>query len=265
MKNEISKIKDANLRLKIFFKPPYFLFLVYIFTFLFLALSLSNGLFSFGNASAQSSSNPNYSIEIQDIDTSPEKTIIVPQKIESNQQREHVGPVSGIESIVQASPLSFSVLKDAIDFGALTPGNPVTRTVSLSILSTSTDFQVISFEDHPLQSLPNQAIPDTTCDNGACDEVDSAEWKNNLTYGFGFRCDPVKLNVINSACIGFTDGQYYKQFSDFSKDEQPQTVIFGKKSTNLQQAQITLKVNASGTQKAENYTNTVTFIAVPNY
>jgi hypothetical protein len=217
-----------------------------------------------GIVRAQSSSNDIYQIEVTEIDTSPNTTVVAPRNPDPTPEKkeEEVAKKSGIESIAQTAPLSFSISSSLVDFGPLTPGNPVTRNLLLSALSESMDFQIIGFEDRSLTGAKvTETIPDVTCDMGNCDETTDGEWKNQLTYGYGYRCKNLKLFV----CAAFSEGEFFKQFSDRSKGEDPQTILTGKKSSQEQQAEILFKLNTSGTQKEEKYTNTVTFIAVPNF
>ncbi|HVF69291.1 MAG TPA: hypothetical protein VNA13_01865 [Xanthomonadales bacterium] len=260
MKDQRLKIKDANQRLKIFFRSIYLLFLICIFAFSFL-------IFNLGNAVAQNSSSQNYNLEINDIDTSPDK-LDNPQPIIPVFEKP-LTPVEtlpgGIKNISQTAPILFSVSSEIIDFGTLSPGNPVTRNTILSVLSNSVGYQILSFEDHPLIGPDNQTIADTTCDNGSCSEREGALWVNQLTYGLGFRCD----SKIDFLCLsaGAKDGaeDNYRQFADLSKQEAPQSLISGVKSEKTKDAQITFKLNTSGNQKTGSYANTVTFILVPNY
>jgi hypothetical protein len=215
-------------------------------------------------AFAQNFSNNNYTIEIHDIDTPSDSEIIAPRKMQTvpDKKVRQETITSGIESIAQTSPLSFFHSASIIDFGILNPGNPVIRTLNLSVLSDSIDYQVIGFQNRALTGATiKDILPDTTCDGGNCDETTDAEWNNNLTYGFGYRCE----NLTENICNFFTKGNYYKQFADLSNREIAQTILTGRKQKALQDAQIIFKMNSSGAQKSESYTNTVTLIAVPNF
>ncbi len=252
-----SKIKTQNYRTRfITFKR------IFNFTLLIATLHFALLILHFQKANAQTSTNNNYNLEINDINTSPEESEnspeIPPPTEPSNQTNEIPG---GIKSITQEDPLFFSISAGIVDFGTLSPGNPVIRNTALSVLSSSLNYQIISFEDHPLSTSDNQVIADTTCDNGACTELEEALWENQLTYGLGFRCE----SKIDFLCLGFSDENSYKQLADAKKLETPQTVIRGQKGDKAKEAQISLKLNTSGNQKTGSYSNTVTFILVPNY
>lgn len=215
------------------------------------------------SANAANSSNSNYNLEIQDIDTAPEKSSPAPvsNDVTANFSENNPDEKVGIQSIFQTGPILISIPALAIDFGTLSPGNPVTRTSTITILNNSTDYQIMSFEDHPLSLPEKQIIADTTCDNGYCTEKEASLWKNDLTYGFGYRC----LSQGNIFCAFPEEENYFKQFADLSRNEAWQTVITGLKNNQEQQAQISLKLNTAGNQKTGSYSNTVTFIVVPNF
>ena len=170
---------------------------------------------------------------------------------------------NGFGRLVSGLPFNFSLSSDLIEFGTLTPNNPVTRTNTLSILSASTvGYLVFAYENHQPQSSDNSIIPDATCDNGVCTQTESASWKETTTYGFGYRCD----NKVGSDCSGgFLDPRFFKQFPDSSKQEEWQQVMRGLPEDKEKTSQITYKVNISNSQKPVKYVNILTYIAVPNF
>jgi hypothetical protein len=169
--------------------------------------------------------------------------------------------ISGFSGSVGNDELTISASPILIDFGQLSATNPVIRTTVLSIRSSSCAYQVFSYENAPLTSENNNVIPDTTCDNGSCDEETGAAWTNTLTYGFGYRCD----NLKDSDCqAGFSQG-YFKQFADILNKQDPVVFMTGLASSSQKQGQITYKVNVSGTQQPDSYSNTVTYMLVPSF
>ena len=158
-----------------------------------------------------------------------------------------------------AEPFSFSVSDNLIDYGLLTPANPVLRTTDLTILKGSSQgYSVFAFEDRPLSDSNNNFIPDTTCDSGTCSETSSAIWSGNLSFGFGFRCE----KEDNSGCLeDFSKADYFKQFANQSKSEPYQAII---NAFDSKKAKIKYKVNISNNQAKANYSNSITFIAIPN-
>lgn len=224
-----------------------------------------------GVASAQTSSNNNYNLEIGDINTSPQGSEISPKNLPPVEQSIEIDRTTpgGIKSIIQSAPLIFSISSGVVDFGTLTPGNPVIRDATLSVMSSSVDYQILSYQDHPLSTFENQIIADTTCDNGACTELVAALWENELTYGLGFKCES-KVDFLcapapSGGVGGFSEENSYKQFADAQRQETPQNIIDGQKAEKPKEAQISLKLNISGSQKTGRYSNTVSFILVPGY
>lgn len=170
---------------------------------------------------------------------------------------------SGFWYLYPMPSFTFSLSDSLIDFGILSATNPVTRTTTLSVTNPPpSGYRVLAYENHPLLTNTNIAIPDTSCDNGACTEIQGSIWESELTYGFGYRCDSVKeLDCAE----GFTDPDSYKQFPDGAKKESPVSIMRGNKRYSSPQSNITYKVNVSGTQRPGTYTNTITYIAVPGF
>lgn len=172
---------------------------------------------------------------------------------------------AGIENTTSTLPFSVSLSSDIVDFGSLTPTNPIIRAVDLSIYSLSAyGYSILASEDNPLRMNSDTSgtnIPNTTCDSGECTAENAAEWINALTYGFGYRCD----NIIGSDCDNsFLNSNFYKHFADTSNAQFPQSVMAGIGSKN-KNIRLSYKVNISGTQAQGVYNNVITYIAVPNF
>ena len=220
-------------------------------------------------ASAQTMSNKDYIIKMQGFNTISGTTTSTDYNVRST-----VGELSpvvsegvnfkvrtGFENVASVLPFSVSLSSDLIDFGSLSPTNPIVRTVDLGVYSLSTSgYSVIVSEDHPLKSNKTN-IPDTTCDNGECSQAKAGVWINSLTYGFGYRCDNVTgLDCDNS----FSKPNFYKHFADISNAQSPQPMMAGIGSKN-KDVRLSYKVNISGNQAQGTYTNIITYIAVPNF
>lgn len=252
--SSIRQTQDANFKFQIL--------LVVLFVYLLTCLPAGKVGLLLPKANATSSSNSNYDLEIQDIDTAPEKKPVLPKNTNENSDTinaESQEQTPGIQSISQTGPIQFVLSTDTVDFGALSPGNPVIRSMVLSTISSSTDYQIIGSVDNPLKGP--ELIPDTTCDDGTCTEESAAVWKNDLTYGFGYSC----LSLSSMLCMSAQGDDFFMQFADISKNEKEQSIIEGWKNPKEQQAQISLKLNVSGTQKTGYYSNTLTLIAAPKY
>ena len=125
------------------------------------------------------------------------------------------------------------------------------------------NFIVTAYENHAPQATNSESqIPNSTCDNGSCSEITAALWENTLTYGFGYRCDNIHEN---NCAYDFFQNQYYKQFSDESKQKTPQIIMSGYESNTNQEIQMTYKLNISKNQSKGSYSNSITFIASPGY
>lgn len=170
---------------------------------------------------------------------------------------------AGFEYISSVLPLTFNISSIFIDFGPITPGDPVTRSNNISISNGSAyGYSLFVQEDHPLRASDTGInIPDTTCDSGTCDETTASEWINLTTFGFGYRCD----NISGSDCNpDFTTVEYYKQFASNENSEQMQPVMTGRLRGNDSSGKITYKVNVSASQPAGTYLNTIRYIALPS-
>lgn len=162
---------------------------------------------------------------------------------------------------VVSGVFTFTVTPTALDFGTVDPTSPVSRTNVLDVLSTASGYSVTAIEDHSLQTASGSAIPDTSCDSGLCTPTTPSTWTSNLTYGFGYRCD----NVLQTDCSSFPTDTY-QPFANAALAQSPQVVMQNSAgSSSEKQAQVTYKVNVSGSQIPGVYTNTITYVASPNF
>ncbi|HMS22146.1 MAG TPA: hypothetical protein PKA38_00085 [Candidatus Levybacteria bacterium] len=158
----------------------------------------------------------------------------------------------------EIKPLSISSTNNSINFGEIIPGEPLTRTQSITVHpATNKGFQLMGYEDHS-PSQGEFSIPDTSCDSGNCNNTLSESWENPLTYGFGYSCSNVETKTCDN---GFSDNRY-KSFSNDSALEEPKTILESDTSS-VAKAVITYKLNIPGTQPQKAYRNTVYLIAVP--
>lgn len=226
-----------------------------------------------GTALAQTMSNDNYIIKMQGFNSLSGVTSGEDYKL-----RSAVGDLSpvvsegvnfrvktGFESLASSLPFSISLSSNIVDFGILSPTNPIIRTVDLGINSlTAYGYSVLVFENEPLATIPPSdkiIIPDTTCDFGACSTENAAQWTNALTYGFGYRCD----NITGVDCdSSFVKPNFYKHFPDIANNDDPQSVMAGIGANN-KSTRLSYRVNISGTQAQGIYNNVITYIAAPNF
>ena len=200
---------------------------------------------------AQAMNNDSFKVNVGDLDPFDE-----PVKDDSGGVNFSVQ--TGFPNIPSLALFSFGISENLIDYGNLTPTNPVTRKSILTVENESAPGYIVMVSQNHQLLDPNKAsiIADTTCDTGNCSENIGASWIDNLAYGFGYRCD-------SKICLEeFKKSSFFLQFADESKSESKKTVIsgsLGKKQT----AEILYKVNIPSSQKKGVYKNTVSFIAVP--
>lgn len=217
--------------------------------------------FTIPKASAQTMSNPSFKLKTN--------IILTPQKNSSDNKKSvnNTAPNVSVRpnyKVLSGSRFIFSISQTLIDYGILSPTNPVSRTNILTVYNAFPNgYSVNAFENHSLINKTSLlTIPDTTCDTGTCSYLNPAPWENILTYGFGYRCD--NISDINPCSNDFYNSNYYKQFPNISNSQIPQILMSG---TNIGEAKarITYKANVSGTQTIGFYNNAITFVAVPNF
>lgn len=237
---------------------------------LFLSLILSLPLFvsHLEKVSAQTMSNTQYIIKMGNLNTAAGLGTNSQYKMNETVGQGSSGLYTGTNYTVKAGfqyvkptkiTFSFTISQNLIDFGTLTPTNPIARTTDLTVSSPS-GFTVIASENRPLTSS-SSTIPDTSCDNGDCTSVKSASWVGTLTYGFGYRCDDLSGTNCQSDFSGTNTGFLYRPFSISPTN---QTIMSSTKSGN-NKSRITYKVNISSSQPTGTYTNAVTYVASPGF
>ena len=223
---------------------------------------------------AQIMSNNNYIIRMQEFDTASGVTTGKDYNLRSTLGGYNQASSTGInfrvetgnENLTSAPPFSILLSSNIVDFGILSPTNPVIRTVDLSVNSlTVYGYSVIVSENQPLTAIPPADkifIPDTTCDNGGCGTENASEWTNALTYGFGYRCDNVAGVNCDSSFVA--KANLYRRFPNIQSNDDPQSIMAGVGSAN-KQTRISYKVNTSGAQNQSTYSNVITYVGVPNF
>ena len=173
---------------------------------------------------------------------------------------------AGFQYVPRNILFSFYISNTLIDFGTLSPTNPVLRTTNLIINnSLAKSYKIMAAQDTQLMEKTTGAmIPDTTCDDGSCTQNLASKWNNNLTYGFGYRCDAPQKTSCTVSENDFSNKTFYKQFANTSKKESAVTVMSGGRGI-AQSATITYKVNIATSQSSGLYSNEISYIAVPSY
>ena len=214
------------------------------------------------NVFADTISDPNYSIDVGNIDTNPQPTPRPQVLGTTNVQVKEF--TTGPNYTINTAKDSFSIglSQNTIDYGILSSTNPVIRTSGITFSNPQLGAEILTYENHPLMSSMNDLIQNTTCDNGSCYPQIAAAWNNTLTYGFGYRCDSTDPTACDSQ---FSTSNYYKQYPDSSKAQLPEVILMSKTAGPDTKANVTYKVNISGTQKTGGYYNSITYLAIPNF
>jgi len=168
---------------------------------------------------------------------------------------------AGFPYIKTIIDFSFTISDLSIDFGTLTPSSFSTQTNTLTVSAGGAGgYSVTAIEDHPLKlQASSTTIPDTTCDAGTCDQTTAQVWTNTSKYGFGFNM------TGNDIASDFTDAGYFRQFADLASAESPQTIMTSTDVGSNRTATVTYKANISASQAAGDYSNQVTYVAIPTY
>ena len=239
-------------------------FLISLFTIYYSLFTISP------SASAQTMSNSNYKIKMGNFNSA---SGVATGSANLNFELGEISPGlykgtnytvrAGFQYIKEDIPFAFSLTPTTIDFGTVSPNNPVTRISTLTVSNGSANGYTVTLSaDRQPTSGEGYVIPGTSCDNGDCSEVKSGLWNSTLAYGFGFRCDPSAVSgQANDCSTDFASASFYKPLV---LSPSSQTVLSGGIGKN-KKAQVSYKVNVSPAQQASIYRNTITFIASPSF
>lgn len=163
-----------------------------------------------------------------------------------------------IKSII---PFGFSISDLTADFGTLSPNIPATQSATLTVSAGGAGgYRVTAFENHPLRIINGTtAIPDATCNDGACTQSAAGIWDLNWKYGFGFNMSGSDVPA------DFISSKYYRHFSDQSLNETSQEVMGSNNVGRNRTATVTYTVKISAIQAAGDYDNFINYIATPGF
>ncbi len=168
--------------------------------------------------------------------------------------------LAGFWYIKTIIPFSFTIDDISIDFGTLTPNQFSTQTNNLTVSAGGAGgYQVTASESAVLTSSGGTAtIPDTSCNGGSdtCSVTLAKPWTDTTQYGFGYNMSGDDIPV------DFVDSTYFRPFS-FSSSAviMSSSDVTRDPPSNTANAQVTYKINISGSQAAGDYENYVMFIA----
>jgi len=161
-------------------------------------------------------------------------------------------------------PYVAGVTTDLVSFGNLIPGEAIKRTLQYQIEANSlAGYTVYTQENYALTSKNATTINDTKCDTGQCTQEIADEWKNPLTYGFGYRCDSLKGMGCSEGFLN--SDQDFKQFPSALEKEDPVATIDSYLLGTNYYYQLTYKVNISPNQTGLSYQNISKYILLSYY
>lgn len=148
-----------------------------------------------------------------------------------------------------------------IDFGELSPTNPVLRSLTIGITADNVPaYNLIVYENNPLSQNQGILLPDTSCDNGTCSAIRATLWNNTLAFGFGYRCEK---NDTTGCQTDFSQPESYRSFAH--ANQLVPVILTGGIFSRTADITVTHKINMSGSQPPGAYSNTLTYVLVPGY
>lgn len=164
------------------------------------------------------------------------------------------------DSETKRLPLTITISNTTLNFGEIKPGEPLTRTHSITVEPGATpNYQILASEDHDLTSETNGHIPNTSCDSGNCTQYIADLWTNPLTYGFGYRCNSIQGGLCGKE---FTT-DFFKRYANTAAGELPVPLASGA-LPQTGKLVIDDKINIPGTQTMGGYQTTIKYILVPS-
>lgn len=167
---------------------------------------------------------------------------------------------AGFLNEAEGGLLSFSVDPNVIDFGNLTPNNPLEKTLRITISNgNATGYTVRVSENQPLATAVGAEIPDTVCDgvkNTPCSISQSRGWLDPSTYGFGYKVEG------RTSPSDFNRKNYFRPFAATRKNDKPVVVMESRAKKAVDQSTMTLRVNIGANQPVGQYRNVLSFSAI---
>ena len=167
-----------------------------------------------------------------------------------------VAITSGLEH-TPSSRISLSISPDTLIFDPLSPTNPLLRNATVVIGGQAASLFI--YETRPLQADTTKTIPPTSCDNGLCDITNPEVWSNNLTFGFGYRCEDIDSSQCNPI---FSELNSYSNIPQSISMLSPW--IMQHKNATTVQAQMLYKINIPASQPAGMYSSTIRYVLIPS-
>ena len=153
----------------------------------------------------------------------------------------------------------------SVNFGTLTADTFTHGCQYLSIgTNAANGYGITSQESNYLTSAAPNTITDTLCDGGSCSEITAQPWATaSANWGFGHTCSTIDGTACNAA---YSTGNSYRQFARTTTETAQNIMANGSTPTLVtEKGLVEYKISVSNLQPAGVYTNTVTYIATPNF
>lgn len=211
--------------------------------------------------------NQNIRIELPDVFGEQINKDAQPKTQQKKVERPKPLIIAGFPNQNISQPFSFTLSSQILDFGIITPTDPVTRAVHLITQQAGalSGFAVLVSENHSLRANTGEEIGDTLCDSGICSESIASPWTNPLVFGLGLRVDNVQGQAGSNI---FKQSLDYTQVANIeaSKSAVPlMETFFTSKNKRNEEIRITFKTNISASQREGVYQNVISLIAIPNF
>lgn len=195
---------------------------------------------------------PSYTIELEQIEASPEAKI---QEVNGEIQQQLMEKGYVLSPQPNETAFIFTISDTNLDFTDIIAARSKTSSTLLRINSADPySYELISSLEQPFQSSLDEIIPQTDCDEATpCVPSIPNKWTGKDSYGWGFQMSGPDVTIPSK------DETYFQIF-----DEEKQMILAENDSTsNESAAKLTFKVQVPPEQKEGNYNGVIKIIALP--
>ena len=166
---------------------------------------------------------------------------------------------TGFQNIAAGSAVSFSISPVLVDFGSLTPNNPLEKQIFLKISNGKVPgYTVKVAQNHQLTSPSQATTPDTVCDNHQkpCTQTQASRWQLNSSFGLGYRVSGTAVTQ------DFNTDFAYRPFASISRNDKAVLIMESSRENTTDEAVMTVKLNVDHNQPVGMYENVIIFTAL---
>jgi hypothetical protein len=195
---------------------------------------------------------PSYTIELEQIEASPEGKI---QEVSGEMQQQLMEHGYVLSPQPSETSFIFTITDTNIDFTDIITSRSKTNSTLLRINSADPDsYEISSSLVQPFQSSLDEIIPQTDCDETTpCAPYIPNKWTGKDSYGWGFMLSGPDVKTPSK------DETYFQIF-----DEEKHMTLAENDEVNGESAtKLTFKVQVSPEQKEGNYNGVIKIIALP--